>query len=222
MNRLPADLEWFLPSATSAAWSKLAPLVPADGYLVGGTALTVHLMHRVSRDLDFFVPTEFEPERLAEELSGAGSFTPTRLEAGTLNGVFDTARVQFLDASGQHMLDETMVVAGVRVAGLRDLFATKLKVIADRGELRDYFDLLVIEQQAGLRAEDGLRMFVDRYRPTVPRQAVAGIVLGLGYLDDVADDPALPMRREDVEKYWRRRQPEIEKAVDAGPSPRLW
>jgi phytoene/squalene synthetase len=59
-------------------------------------------------------------------------------------------------------------------------------------------------------------MFVDRYRPRVPRQAIANIVLGLGYLDDVADDPALPMRREEVERYWRRRQPEIGKAVDAG------
>jgi hypothetical protein len=215
MNHMPADLERFLPSATSAAWLKLAPLVPGDGYLVGGTALTVHLMHRVSRDLDFFVPSAFEPERLTEELAAAGSFTPTWLGAGTLNGIFDATKVQFLDASGQHMLDNTKVVAGVRVAGLRDLFATKLKVIADRGELRDYFDLLVIEQQVGLRAEEGLGMFVDRYRPRVPRQAIANIVLGLGYLDDVADDPGLPMRREKIELYWRKRQPEIGKAVDA-------
>jgi hypothetical protein len=217
MNHMPADLERFLPSATRAVWPKLAPLVPDDGYLVGGTALTVYLMHRVSHDLDFFVPSAFDPERLADELAAAGSFTPTRLEAGGLNGVFDTTKVQFLDASGQRMLDDTTVVAGVRVAGLRDLFATKLKVIADRGELRDYFDLLVIEQRAGLRAEEGLRMFVDRYRPKVPRQAVANIVLGLGYFDDVADDPALAMRRDEVERYWRTRQPEIGKALDAGP-----
>jgi hypothetical protein len=112
MNRMPADLKGFLPSATSAAWPKLAPLVPDDGYLVGGTALTVHLMHRVSRDLDFFVPSPFDPDRLTEELAAAGSFTPTRLEAGTLNGVFDATKVQFLDASGQHMLDDTTAVAG--------------------------------------------------------------------------------------------------------------
>jgi hypothetical protein len=214
---MSADLVRFLPSATSAAWPKLAPLVPDEGYLVGGTALTVHLMHRISRDFDFFIPSAFDPERLAGKLAAAGSFTPTRLEAGTLNGVFDAAKVQFLDASGQHMLDDATVVAGLRVAGLRDLFATKLKVIADRGELRDYFDLLAIEQRAGLRAEEGLSMFVDRYRPRVPRQAVANIVLGLGYLDDVADDPALPMRREEIERYWRRRQPEIGKALDTGP-----
>ncbi|MCV7234026.1 nucleotidyl transferase AbiEii/AbiGii toxin family protein [Mycobacterium branderi] len=212
---MPADLEQFLPPATRAAWSRLAPLVPDNGYLVGGTALTVHLLHRVSRDLDFFIPSAFDPDGLIDTLAAAGPFTPTQLGVGTLNGVFEGTKVQFLDASGQHMLDEARVVAGVRVAGIRDLFATKLKVIADRGELRDYFDLLAIEQRAGLRAEDGLRLFVQRYRPRVPGQAVAKIVLGLGYLDDVADDPSLPMRREEIERYWRRRQPEIGKTLGA-------
>jgi hypothetical protein len=42
MSDMPADLEGFLPSAASAAWPKLVPLVPDDGYLAGGTALTVH------------------------------------------------------------------------------------------------------------------------------------------------------------------------------------
>ncbi|WP_129662720.1 nucleotidyl transferase AbiEii/AbiGii toxin family protein [Phytoactinopolyspora endophytica] len=107
-------------------------------------------------------------------------------------------------------------VGGVEVAGLRDLFAMKLKVIADRGELRDYFDLLTIEQRTEFKVETGLGFFVERYRPRVPRQAVAAIVLGLGYLDDVADDPTLPLRRDEIEKYWQRRQPDIGKALERG------
>jgi hypothetical protein len=62
MNHMPADLEQFLPPATCAAWSRLAPLVPDEGHLVSGTALTLHLMHRVSRDLDFFIPSTFDPK----------------------------------------------------------------------------------------------------------------------------------------------------------------
>lgn len=114
----------------------------------------------------------------------------------------------------QCMLDETSLVGGLEVAGVRDLFAMKLKVVADRGELRDYFDLLSIERRTEFRVESGLRFFVERYRPRVPRQAVAAIVLGLGYLEDVADDPTLPMQREEIEEYWRRRQPEIGRAVE--------
>lgn len=209
MTDLPPDLEGLLPQSTRDAWTAIAAHVPPDGYLAGGTALTTHLLHRVSRDLDFFISRSFDPEVLADVLERVGRFEPTQLAPGTLNGIFDDTKVQFLDASSQQMLDKTTQIAGIEVAGMRDLLATKLKVIADRGELRDYFDLLTIEQRTDLRVEAGLDMFVDRYRPRVPSQAVAAIVLGLGYLDDVADDPTLPMSRAEIERYWTSRQPEI-------------
>ncbi len=218
MSALPADLAALLPTATVSAWTTIAPLVPGNGYLVGGTALTVHLGHRISRDLDFFVPDPFDPEELIDILQSAGEFRATRLEPGTLNGVFAGTKVQFLDASGQRVLAPALDVAGIRVASLADVFATKLKVIADRGELRDYFDLLVIEQKSHLAAEAGLGLFVQRYRPRVPEQAVARIVLGLGYLEDVADDPTLPLSRTEIETYWRRRQPEISQSWRQSPA----
>ncbi len=56
-------------------------------------------------------------------------------------------------------------------------------------------------------------LFVERYRPRIPRQAVATIVLGLGYLGDVADDPTLPLSRSDIEAYWQHRQPQIGQAI---------
>ena len=36
----------------------------------------------------------------------------------------------------------------------------------------------------------------------------------LGYLDDVADDPALPMDRTEIGDHWKRRQPEIVRSLD--------
>lgn len=71
------------------------------------------------------------------------------------------------------------------------------------------FDLMVLEQQAGLRAEEGLSVFIERYRPVTPEAAVLHIVRGLGHFDDVADDPGLPVERREIEGYWTRRQPEI-------------
>lgn len=43
-----------MPRATAHAWRTLAPHLPEDLYLGGGTALAVRLGHRVSQDLDFF------------------------------------------------------------------------------------------------------------------------------------------------------------------------
>jgi len=84
----------------------------------------------------------------------------------------------------------------------------KLKVVGDRGELRDYFDLMTIEQQTGRTADEGLALFLERFQPEYPDQAINHILLGLGYFDDV-DPDALSVPRQQIVDYWTRRQREI-------------
>jgi hypothetical protein len=52
---------------------------------------------------------------------------------------------------------------GLPVAGIRDLLAMKLKVIGDRGELRDYVDILEIERRTPHRTEQGLSYYQHWY-----------------------------------------------------------
>ncbi|MHB8465080.1 MAG: nucleotidyl transferase AbiEii/AbiGii toxin family protein [Acidimicrobiales bacterium] len=210
---LPKRLVAVLPKATARAWEMIAPAVPAFAYLAGGTAIAVHIGQRESRDLDFFTTRPFDPADLRGALADRGGFEPAQTAAGRLNGLFEDTKVQFLDASDQRVLEPTPRVGGIRVAGLGDLLATKLKVIADRGELRDYFDIWRIEG-AGRRAEEGISLFLARYRPTDPDAAVDAIVRGLGYFGDVADDPFLPAPRAAIEAYWKGRQPEIVAHLD--------
>ncbi len=47
----------------------------------------------------------------------------------------------------------------------------KLKVIGDRGELRDHFDLMEIDQRGIVPVAEGLQLFVERYDPLTPRRA---------------------------------------------------
>lgn len=211
---LPPELRKVLPAPTARAWQKVAPLVPEGAYLAGGTAIAVHLNHRQSRDLDFFLSVKADLRLVRDQLSQVGTFVTTTFQEDTLNGVLDDAKIQFLLAESQRVLEPMSTVGGIPIAGLGDLLATKLKVIGDRGEMRDYFDIMVIEQQGGRRAEEGLALFVQRYSPTVPEAAIDHIVKGLGYFDDVADDLELPVPRETIERYWIRRQPEIVKSID--------
>jgi hypothetical protein len=90
----------------------------------------------------------------------------------------------------------------------------KLNAIAGRGELRDYYDLMAIEQQSGRSVEEGLALFLARYQPDHADSALTTILLGLGYLDDVADDPFLPIERDTITRYWQKRQPEIIAAIE--------
>lgn len=211
----PPPLEDFLPRAGVEAWRSVAPVLPPGCYLAGGTGLAAHLAHRVSRDLDFFVDVSFDPSRLSRRMSGLGpQFTATLIEPGTLNGVLGETKLQFLDARRQHPVEDIELIHGMPVAGLGDLLATKLNAIGGRGALRDYFDLLVLDRDEGRRIEEGLILFVERYRPEVPSASVTHLVHSLGYMDDVEDDPGLPMSRADIEDYWDRRQPEVFRSLD--------
>jgi hypothetical protein len=195
---------------TSAAWERLAPLVPEWMYLSGGTALAMHLHHRVSRDLDLFTERPFDAESQADLLTTTfDDFAPTLVTTGTVNGVLGATKVQFLDASSQHRIVEPKVIAGIRVAGIEDILATKLKVVMDRGALRDYFDLMSIEQRTDLDVIKGLALYVERCQPKTPDQHIGQIIRALGFFEDVDDDPSLPVGRGEIERYWKKRQPEV-------------
>ena len=82
-------------------------------------------------------------------------------------------------------------IDGLDVGSLQDVAATKLKVIGDRGELRDYYDLMRIETDAGLMMETALHLYAQRYRIELDHASVAHIVRALGTFTDVAADPWL-------------------------------
>lgn len=211
---LPAHLKNVMSPPTRAVWQELVGHLPDGAYLVGGTGIAAHLRHRVSRDLDFFVAEAFDVDDLAQTLDRIGPFAATQIAAETLNGYIGETRIQFLDAHDQHPVEPITEIAGLPVAALRDLLATKLKVVGYRGELRDYYDLLVLDRDAGHHVEEGLAVVIERYRPAAPEAALLHIVRALGYLDDVADDPGLPADRTEIESYWHHRQPEIIRSLD--------
>lgn len=211
---LPPWLCEVLPSQTQDAWARVRDILPAEAYLVGGTALAVHLRHRVSRDLDFFLSAPVDLDALEARLREVGKLTVTGRDTQTLNGVLEDAKVQLLEAADQRMIEPTRDIEGISVAGIGDLMAIKLNVVVRRPEARDYFDLLTIEQHAHRYVEEGLALFVERYRPASPEQSISAIVRSLGYFADVADDPGLPARVAELECYWQRRVPQIVAHLD--------
>jgi hypothetical protein len=207
---LPADLAQILPPQTARAWERIAPILPSGCRLAGGTALAVHLHHRRSRDLDFFYrDPNMDLAALERELAQVDRFAVSSRASGTLNGVLGGARVQFLDAHDQLDLAEPEMHAGIQICSLADVFAMKVKVIGDRGELRDYFDLKRIEEITGRGFEEGIGLYMTRYSVPQEHPSIEHIVEALGYLDDVDEDEMLPENRATVAAYWRRRQPEI-------------
>jgi len=209
-----SSLQHVLPKATLDAWGPVAAVTPDDGILMGGTALTVHLRHRVSRDLDVFTTDEFDPDDLEHQLRSHGAFATTLKGDGTLNGVFEDAKVQFLWSRGQRVLAKAIRVGGLNVGSIDDILATKVKVVGDRAELRDFFDLMEIEARAHRYVEEGLQLYMARFGIDETHMSLGHIVKGFGYFDDLNDDPFLEAAspaglKDRVIRYWTDRQPQI-------------
>ena len=218
MNHIHASLaeyESVIAPATRAVWPLVAENAPPGGLLMGGTALAVHLRHRMSRDLDVFSIEPFSHDETEQSLRSTGACVERRSSgSASLDCVVDGVLVQFVHAPGQRVLQKPTELAGMNIGSQADLCATKLRAIGGRAELRDYFDLMCLETLGGLNLTDGFALYLARYGLDPDHVSVRHILEALGYLDDVSEDPHLEQSagqdvRETVISYWSRRQPEI-------------
>ena len=198
-----------LPADTGKAWVALAPNLPPSLYLGGGTAVAVHLAHRESRDLDFFVHEPVDLKALRRRIERLGPLAVTRESEGTLTGLFGATKIEVFDASALRLLAKPAAIAGLRVAAVQDLMAMKLKVLAERGEMRDYFDVKAIDEEGGVSVEEGVALFMTRYGIGPDSEAIPHLYRAMGDLDDVEMDESLPISLPELRKWWRRRQAEV-------------
>jgi hypothetical protein len=183
--------------------------------------VAVRLRHRESRDLDFFFHAgAVDLVALAKELSKAGRFAVTHESPGTLRGIFGDTKLEFFHADEvlpQRLLEQPETIAALNVAGLKDLMAMKLKVVGDRGEMRDYYDIKTIEERAGLTVEDGIALFLERYNVGAESDTLRHVVGALGYLDDLEQDDALPVGKDELAEWWTKRQARLVRHLSRNP-----
>lgn len=153
-----------LPPAQIALWPELEPFERLGFVLYGGTALALRLGHRESVDFDFFTDRPLHKDRVLEAgLLRAGRVVQDAAETLTL--VVERAgrpvRVSFFGdlvparIAGRVGEPERTDDGGLLVASIDDLFATKVKVILDRAEAKDYLDIAAL-LRAGHSLERGL------------------------------------------------------------------
>ena len=139
-------------------WPALAD-VPADFVLYGGTGLALRLAHRASVDFDFFASEPLDSEHLLR-LPFAQRADVLQRQPDTLTLSVATSgpvKLSFFGGIDFGRVGEPEYTAdGVaQVASMLDLFATKLKVLLQRVQVRDYQDLAAI-LRAGFTLRDGL------------------------------------------------------------------
>jgi hypothetical protein len=139
-----------LPERQRALWPLLKPAAALGFVLYGGTAVALRLGHRQSIDFDFFSEHSLDPNVLYDEM-------PFLRDAQVIQQSPDTLTVlaQVPEASGvpvkisffgpirtgrvgvPQFTDDGIL----QIASPEDLFATKVKVLLQRVEAKDYRDI---------------------------------------------------------------------------------
>lgn len=134
-----------LPPPQKTLWEELYE-TPEHFTLYGGTALALHLGHRKSIDFDFFSRVPFEPSVLMKSISYLEAAETLDVSKNSLTCRVDRdgkIKMQFFGGLTLGMIQPRQQPngAGFWVASLLDVAGTKVKVLPERSEAKDYIDI---------------------------------------------------------------------------------
>lgn len=173
-----------------------------NAYLAGGTAVALQLGHRISVDLDFFTPEEFDAKELIRSLRKIGKFELDKQSWGTILGVLEKVKFSIF-VYKYPVLFPFKSLFGINILDLRDIAAMKIDAISTRGIKRDFIDLYFI-CQGGLSLNEILSVYDRKYGTLASN--VVHIQKSLVYFVD-AEGAAMPKMLkkvdwESVKKYF--------------------
>ena len=114
-----------------------------DFLLVGGTALSLQMGHRISVDIDLFTNKRFEPEELLLQLQSDYSLIVRNRMSHALLLEIDKVKTDFVFQPSEQILPP-LSMGGVKMASTLEIAAMKISAITARGKKRDFVDLFVM------------------------------------------------------------------------------
>jgi hypothetical protein len=173
-----------LPPAQRRLWPELKPAARLGLVLYGGTAIALRLGHRPSADFDFFSEKPLDTAVLRSHFPFMVQSTVLQDESNALSVIVPYGdeehthvKVSFFGAIGFGRVGKPDLTEDgvVQVASLADLMATKVKVVLQRAEAKDYRDIAAMIQ-AGVSLNAGLSaaraMFGTAFQPSESLKAL--------------------------------------------------
>lgn len=163
-------------------------------FLVGGTALSLQLGHRISIDLDLFCTSSFDVEIMLSKLENNYHFKLDFESKNTLKGEIDGIKVDFITHS-YPFVRPLILSEEIRMASLEDISAMKLNAIAGNGtRLKDFIDLAYLSTKLPL--VEMVKAYEQKYtsrNPTI-------VIKALDYHKDINFNEKIKML--DVDYNW--------------------
>ena len=152
-------------------------------FLVGGTALSLQLGHRMSDDIDLFTRHDINKEEILEFLNKNynGNYQIINIQNIILQVIINEIKVDFVKYNYE-LIENVKVENGIKYLGKKDIAAMKLMAIANRGDqAKDFIDIYYLLKDIPLKD-----MF-DYYKKKYQQNDISLIKRSLVYFDDVTE-----------------------------------
>ena len=153
----------------------------SDFFLVGGTALSLQIGHRISEDIDLFTNGSLNKDEIFDFLNKnyKGRFVLDNIQNNILNIHIDNLKVDFVSVS-LNLIENVKNENGIKYLGINDIAAMKLRACAFRGdEAKDFVDIYYLLKKMELK--DMFNFYKKKYEQT----DITGIKKSLVYFDDI-------------------------------------
>jgi hypothetical protein len=174
----------------------------SDFVMVGGTALSLQIGHRISIDIDLFTQKAFDSESLKQYIEDAYRMTNAKAITNGLFGFINDIKIDLI--AHQYPLVQSMQeIESVRMLSLEDIGAMKIHAIVQNGSrYKDFVDMyFLLERQP-------LQVFINAYEKKYPDATIVLAKNGLTYFEDI--DYTVPIKlihhaipKESVQKRLR-------------------
>ncbi len=173
-----------LPRAQRRLWPELKNAQNLGFTLYGGTAIALRLGHRESVDFDFFSDRHLDRERIAMAFPFMKQSTTLQDQDNTwvvltsADAEGNSVKISFFGALTFGRVGEPQCTDDgvLQIASFDDLMATKLKVVLQRAEAKDYRDIAAMIH-AGVSLSRGLASARQLYGPNFqPSESLKALV----------------------------------------------
>jgi len=150
-------------------------------FLVGGTALSLQIGHRISEDIDLFTRQDIDKDEILAFMNKkyAKKFQIINVQNSILQIMANDIKIDFVKYDFP-LIEDVKNEAGIKYLGKKDIAAMKLLATANRGnQAKDFVDVFFLLKEMSLA-----EMF-DFYKQKYNQTDISAIKKSLIYFDDV-------------------------------------
>jgi hypothetical protein len=154
-----------------------------DFFLVGGTALSLQIGHRVSEDIDLFTQNTLNRDALFDYFHSRykKDFTVINSQESIYQVVAYDIKVDFVSYPYK-LIEDVKAEEDIRYLGKKDISAMKLSAVSNRGDkAKDFIDIYYLLKEIPLN-----EMF-EYYKYKYDQTDIGHVKKSLVYFDDVPE-----------------------------------